>query len=261
MDLGIRGKVAIVTGASEGIGKAISLELAKEGAKIVMCARRKKVLELAREEIIKKSNNKDILAIKCDVTKKEELKNLVDETVKMFETIHIIVNNAGKRLAKSIEDVTEEDWEYDINLKLLAAYRLSKLAIPFMKKNKWGRIVNITAVIGKQPQEGSLPTSVTRAAGIALTKAMSKDLAKYNITVNTICLGKIKSMQWVRSWKESNCKLSLNEFYKNLAKGIPLGRVGEAEEVAYLAAFLCSERASYITGAAINIDGGLSAVV
>jgi NAD(P)-dependent dehydrogenase (short-subunit alcohol dehydrogenase family) len=130
-----------------------------------------------------------------------------------------------------------------------------------MKKNRNGRIINITTIQGKQPSKSSVPTSITRAAGIAFTKALSNDYAQYNILVNTVCLGFVKSDQWVTSKKLDFPDLTQKQYYDNIGKGTPLGRIGETEEAADLITYLASERSSYITGTAINLDGGLSAVV
>ena len=265
MDLGLKDKVAIVTGGSEGIGKAAAARLAQEGAKVVICARRKDVLEKTAQEI-KDQTGGTVLPIQGDVTREEDIKGVAEETVRAFGGLNILVNNAGTSAAGYFEDVTEEGWEADIDLKLRAAIRFSRAAIPHMRNAGGGRIINVTAIIGKAPVASSVPTSVTRAAGIALTKALSKDLAKHNILVNTVCIGLIKSGQL--SWgydrmREEGQSLTLDDYYAQLAKnrGVPLGRIGEAQEAGDVIAFLASERASYLTGTSINIDGGSSAVV
>src|SRR5678815_237413 len=212
LDLGLTGKVAIVTGGSEGLGRATAMRFAAEGCHVVICARRKDVLEQAAETI-RKRTGVQVLAQAADVTRPA-----------------------------------------DVDVKLMAAIRLCRLVIPQMKKRGGGRIVNVTTVGGKVPVARALPTSVTRAAGINLTKSLANEYASDHILVSTVCLGLVKSAQW-----ERRAKGDLEGYYREVAKRVPVGRVGEAEEFADLVAFLCSARAAYITGTAINFDGGMSA--
>jgi 3-oxoacyl-[acyl-carrier protein] reductase len=263
MDLGLKDKVAIITGGSEGIGKAAANRLAQEGARVVICARRKDVLEKAAQEIRGKTLG-EVLPIQADVTKEGDIRRVVDQTVEAFGGLDILVNNAGQSAAGSFEQVDDKVWAQDIDLKLLAAIRFSRAAIPHMRQAGGGRIINVTNLGGKAPGPASVPTSVTRAAGIALSKALSKDLAKDNILVNSVCIGVIKSGQHEHRFEEMPKKdLTLDAYYDRVAKArkVPLGRVGESEEAGDIIAFLASERASYLTGTAINIDGGSSAVV
>lgn len=260
MDLGLKGKVALITGGSYGIGKGIAMSLAAEGAKVAICARREEVLKEAVEEI--ERGGGEALPITGDVTSKEDCERMVRSTLDKFGRIDILVNNAGSSNANSFMDTTEELWQEDLDLKLIAAVRLTKLCVPEMRKQGGGRIVNITMIRGKQPAAKSVPTAVSRAAGIALTKALSKDLAADNILVNTVCVGVIRSGQHERRYEKVKDQYgSLDEFYAAMAKDIPLKRFGEPEEVGDLVAFLCSERGGYITGDAINIDGGTSGAV
>ncbi len=259
MDLGLSGKVALVTGGSEGIGKATAIELAREGASIAICARRPDVLATAAGEI--GAAGAQVEALQADVTVAEECQRVVAATVQRFGRLDILVNNAGTSAAAPFESVTDDTWGYDLDLKLMAAVRCSRAAIPHMRTAGGGRIVNLTAVGGKHPGASSLPTSVSRAAGIALTKAMSKDLAADNILVNAICIGLVKSGQIERAARARFADRSLDEAYSAMGANVPLRRVGEAEEVAALITFLVSARGSFITGAAINADGGMSAVV
>ena len=166
----------------------------------------------------------------------------------------ILVNNAGTSSAASFEKVDDATWEADIQVKLMAAVRFCRLVIPQMKTRGGGRIINVTTVGGKAPAARALPTSVTRAAGINLTKSLANEYAPDRILVNTICLGLVKSAQW-----ERRAKGDLEAYYREAAKRVPVGRMGEAEEFADLVAFLVSDRAAYITGTAINFDGGMSA--
>lgn len=263
MDLGLTGKVAIITGGSEGIGKAAAQSLAAEGAKVVICARRAEVLETAAAEI-RAATGGEVLAIATDVTQPEQVKRLFDQTLETFGRLDILVNNAGTSSAHAFEALTPEIWQTDLQLKLFGAIYCTQAALPYMKAQGGGRIINITTPGGKAPAARSAPTSVSRAAGIALTKALSQEYAEHNILVNTVCIGLIKSGQHERRWQKAHAEnpaLSLEAHYETMGRSIPLGRVGEAREAGDLIAFLASERASYITGTAINVDGGRSAVV
>ena len=263
MDLGLNGKVAIVTGASDGIGYAAAWEMANEGADVVICARTKGALEDAAKKIAIETG-KSILPIECDVTDPVAIDNLFKNVISQLGSVHILVNNAGTSSAAPFDQTSDETWDYDIDLKLYGAIRCSRLAVEQMKKQSYGRIINITTPGGKAPAASSVPTSVSRAAGIALTKAMSKDFAKHNILVNTVGVGLIRSGQHRKRWEmrtASNPNLSLDDFYGEMISGIPMGRVGDASEVGAVIAFLASERASYVTGASINVDGGTSPVV
>ncbi|MEY4512283.1 MAG: hypothetical protein RLZZ450_4405 [Pseudomonadota bacterium] len=257
MELGLKGKVAIVTGGSEGIGKATALKLAEEGAHVVIAARREEVLERAAKEIASASKGQ-VLAVITDVTKTDEVNRLIARAVGKFGRLDILVNNAGTANAKSFEAASDELWHEDLDLKLHAAIRTIRAALPHLKR-EGGRIINITTPLGKQPGARSLPTSVSRAAGIALTKALSKEFAEHKILVNTVCVGLIKSAQQERHGQAKG--LSVEQHYQESGKSVPLGRVGEAVEVANVIAFLASEAASYVTGTSINVDGGSSGVV
>lgn len=254
MELNLQGKVAVVTGASKGIGLHTALQLVKEGANVAICARNKSSLEEAKT-MIKKETGKEVLAIVADVTKEEDCKRLIEETVKQFGKLNILVNNAGTSAAYSFEEVDTELWVADLNLKLFGAIHCSKYALPYLKEYG-GSIVNVTASIAKTPKENSLPTTVSRSAGFALTKAMSKDLGKYNIRVNTVCIGLIRSRQIEEKWKREMPNSSWEEYSKEIGKSIPLGRIGETDEAAKVITFLVSDAASYVTGTSINIDGG-----
>ncbi len=253
-ELGLEGKVAIITGGSDGLGRATALRLAYEGCHVVICARRKDHLESVAEKIIDETNAK-VIPIQADVSKAPDIKKLVSDTHKIFGGIDILINNAGQSAAAGLEDVSDQTWQADIDLKVMAAVRACRLVVPIMRERGGGSIVNATIIGGKTPPAKALPTTVTRAAGINLTKSLAHEYAVSNIRVNTICIGLLKSEQWVRRCDEKD----INLFYEKLATPVPLGRVGEAEEYADLATFLVSDRATYITGAAINIDGGLSA--
>ena len=260
MDLGLRGKVAVVTGGSEGIGKGIAQRFLEEGAGVAMCARRDDVLQRSAEEL-RALTGGNLLAVSADVTKPETLTSFVTRAVDHFGRIDILVNNAGRSATSAFDELSDDDWYADLDLKLMGAVRCARMVIPHMKLAGGGRIINITHPGGKQPGAASYPTSVSRAAGIAMTKALSKELLPCNILVNTVCLTSIKSAQGERSWRTEGSRGTLDEYWIERAKEHPLGRLGDPSDAAALVAFLASECASFITGTAINLDGGLSNVV
>ena len=257
MELGLRGKVAAVTGGSEGIGKATVMRLAQEGAKVALCARRADILNAFADELRK--SGAQVLAIVADATKPGDLERFIEETVKEFGRVDIVVNNAGGTGQDPFAKVTDEAWQKDMDVKVFAHVRTTRAAVPHMKKQGGGRIINLNMVGAKQPFAGSFPTTISRAAGLALTKALSKEYAADNILVNAVAVGKIKSMQQERRAARSG--VSVAEHYEKTGKTVPLGRMGEAEEVANVIAFLASDAASYVTGCCINVDGGISGVL
>ncbi len=257
MDLGLRGKVAVVTGGTEGIGRATALKLAQEGAKVAICARRQELLDQTAAEIGK--TGAEVLAVAADMSKPADIERFMQAVIERFGRLDILVNNAGTSARGKFLEVDDAAWSADLELKLFGAIRCTRLAVPHMKKQGGGRIINITISSAKQPGAQSMPTSVSRAAGLALTKALSKEFAADNILVNTICIGKIKSGQHERNIMKKG--LDANEYYAQAAKEIPLGRVGEPGEVANVIAFLVSDAASYVTGSSINLDGGISGVL
>ena len=257
MDLELKDKVAIVTGGSQGIGRATALRLAAEGASVVIAARGRELLDQVALEI--RAAGGSVAAVQADVSRAEDCARLVAEAVKAFGRLDILVNNAGTSATGEFESVTDDIWQADFELKLFAAIRLARLAIPHMKQQGGGRIVNITNIGAKQPRAKSMPTTVTRAAGLAFTKALSKEFAPHQILVNTVCIGLVRAGQHER--KAAKAGIAVEQLYADMAKDIPLGRVGRAEEVANAIAFLASEAASYITGTSINLDGGTSAVL
>ncbi len=257
MDLELKNKVAIVTGGSQGIGRATALRLAEEGAGVVIAARGRERLDQVALEI--RAGGGRVAAVQADVSRAEDCARLVAEAVKAFGRLDILVNNAGTSATGEFESVTDEIWQSDFELKLFAAIRLARLAIPHMKQQGGGRIVNVTNIGAKQPRAKSMPTTVTRAAGLAFTKALSKEFAPHKILVNTVCIGLVRAAQHER--RAAKAGIAVEQFYADMARDIPLGRVGRAEEVANAIAFLASAAASYVTGTSINLDGGTSAVL
>lgn len=263
-DLGLKNKVVLITGGSDGLGRATAKRFALEGAKVVICARRADHLLQAEDDIIKEvseylgqDSKTEVVGYPADVTDAEDCLKLVSNATSKFGGIDFLINNAGASAAESLEKLDEAEWLADFHLKVMSAVRLSKLVIPFMRKRGGGCIINASIGGGKAPAACSLPTSVMRSAGLNLTKSLANEFASEQIRVNAVCIGLIKSMQWVRRAGNKDPR----ELYDEMAKRVPLGRVGEAEEYADLVAFLCSERATFITGTAINLDGGMCPVV
>jgi NAD(P)-dependent dehydrogenase (short-subunit alcohol dehydrogenase family) len=261
MDLGLAGKVAVVTGASDGLGRATAERLAEEGAAVALCARGAERLRAVGDAI--RGRGGQALDLAADVSRPSDLERFVGATLERFGRIDILVNNAGTSAARSFETVDDAAWQADLELKLFAAIRCIRLCLPAMRRAGGGRVVNILNTAAKAPPLRSVPTSVSRAGGLALTKALSKELAPDRILVNAVCIGLVKSGQWERRWEREGRPGTLDEFYARMARelGVPLGRIGEATELAELVAFLASDRAAYITGVAINFDGGWADVV
>ncbi len=257
MDLDMKGKVAAITGGSEGIGRATALRFAELGAKIAICARRAEVLEKTASEVRK--FGVEVLAVAADMSRADDIQRFIEQTIGCFGRLDILVNNAGGTGQAPLDEVDDTAWQNDIDIKIMAQVRTARAAIPHMKKQGFGRIINLNMVGAKQPGAGQFPTVVSRAAGLALTKALSKELASYNILVNTVAVGKIKTAAQERRALRSG--MSVEEHYAKTGKTIPLGRMGEAVEVANVIAFLASDAASYVTGTCINVDGGLSGVL
>ena len=256
MELGLKGKVAVITGGTQGIGKATAQKLAAEGASVVIVARGQEGLDAVAAEI--RGAGGKVATVSADVSKPDDCDRVIAEAVKAFGGVDILVNNAGTSATGAFESVTDGAWQADFDLKLFGAVRLIRLALPQMKARGGGRIVNVTNIGAKQPGAKTMPTTVTRAAGQAMTKALSKEYAPHQILVNSVCIGLVRAGQHEkRAAREGG---DVESIYENLGKNIPIGRVGRADEAANVIAFLVSEAASFVTGSSINIDGGASAV-
>lgn len=260
MELSMKGRNALVTGGSLGIGRAIAKAFAAAGANVAIVARRKDVLDEARAEVGAAGDGK-VVTISADVATAKGCADAFAEAEEALGQIDVLVNNAGSSARAPFTEISDQDWQADIDLKLFAAIRLCRLAFPKMMERKWGRIINILNTGSKAPPAEGAPTAVTRAAGMALTKVLAGEGARANVLVNSLHVGRIESDQWVRRHAAEDKGRTLEEFYAEMGKGLPMGRVGTAEEFANAALFLASDAGSYITGAAINVDGGLSPVV
>lgn len=258
MDLGIRGRTAVVCGASKGLGFAAALELAREGANVVVCSRDEKNIVAAAEAISGQTGAR-VLGIAADVAAAGAAERVIGRTVKEFGTVEILVNNAGGPPAGSFDRHDDGAWLAAVELNLLSAVRFTRAALPHMRARHWGRIINITSVAVKQPVDGLILSNAVRAAVVGMAKTLSNEAAGDGVLVNTVCPGFIetdRSVSLVRGRAE-NAGTSYDEMLSRLNAGIPLGRMGRPEELAALIAFLAGERASYITGATIQVDGGM----
>jgi 3-oxoacyl-[acyl-carrier protein] reductase len=254
MDLGLAGKVALVTAASKGMGKACALALAAEGAKVVMCARTESDLKTAAEEIRAKTKA-EVLAMRADVTRKDDIAALADAALKSFGGIDILVANAGGPPRGYFEDMTDEQWQGAFDVSLLSVVRLVRAVLPSMKARRWGRILTIQSVSVKQPIPELLLSNAVRPGVAGMMKTLAGQLGKDGITVNTVCPGKIMTDRFLGGQKLSG--LPREEFLARAVEDVPVRRIGTPEEFANVVVFLASERASYVTGVAVQVDGGL----
>jgi NAD(P)-dependent dehydrogenase (short-subunit alcohol dehydrogenase family) len=258
MDLGLAGKVSMVTGSSDGIGLVTAQLLAREGVRLVLCARREAKLLEARDRIVKETGA-EVLALQCDVRKLDDVQRLVSETVRRFGAIHILVNNAGSVPAIKFTDVSDAQWHEYLERKLLGFLRVTREVVPHMQQTGWGRIVNIAGTAGWEPSHTGMAVGMNNAAVINWTKAMSLQYAGDGILVNTVAPGSIDTPRQVgnRQREAEVTGKSVEEIRQARVKDIPLRRLGRPEEVANLIVFLASECASYMTGTCVTIDGGV----
>jgi NAD(P)-dependent dehydrogenase (short-subunit alcohol dehydrogenase family) len=260
MDVRLDGRTAIITGASKGLGLAMAKEFAASGANVAILARDPAGLAEAKASASAGAAGR-VEAFSCDVAKAESVIKAHGEIMAAFGQVDILVNNAGISRAMPSGQITDEIWQDDLDLKLFAAIRFVRLVWPGMQERKWGRIINVLNLGAKAPSGNGAPTAVSRAAGMALMKVLSKEGAPHGILVNGLLVGLIDSDQHVRRHKSSGSNDPYEAFAAKMGANIPLGRIGKAEEFAAMACFLCSDLAGFTTGTAINMDGGASPVV
>jgi 3-oxoacyl-[acyl-carrier protein] reductase len=260
MEVRLDGHTAIITGASKGLGLAMAKEFAASGANVAILARNRDSLAEA-EAIASDGASGRVETFSCDVSKAAEISKTFEAVVKTFKQVDILINNAGISRAMPSEQITDELWQEDLDLKLFAAIRLSRLVWPGMKARKWGRIINVLNTGAKAPRANGAPTAVSRAAGMALMKVLAGEGAPHGILVNGMLVGLIDSDQHKRRHAREGSNESYDEFTAKMGTAVPLGRIGKAEEFAAMACFLCSDHAAFTTGTAINMDGGASPVV
>jgi NAD(P)-dependent dehydrogenase (short-subunit alcohol dehydrogenase family) len=257
MDIRLDGRSAMVTGGSKGIGLAIAGAFAAAGADVAILARGREALEAAKVGLAATAKGR-IIGIPCDVAQAGDIRSAYDGTMAAFGKIDIIVNNAGKSETGKFESITDETWQADLDLKLFAAIRLSRLVLPQMKERRWGRIINVLNIGAKTPRANSAPTTVSRAAGMALTKVLAGEGAPHNVLVNALLVGLVVTDQIVRRHRQEGTNVSLEDYIAKAGASLPMGRLGRAAEFANVACFLASDAGSYVTGTAINVDGGMS---
>ncbi len=260
MDLELNGKVALITGASRGIGKSCALALAEEKCHLTICSRDKETLDKAAEDL--KSKGAEVLAVQADVTKQADNSKFVSQAAEKFGRIDILVNNAGAGRLSDLMELPEEEFRYNMDLMLFGPVQCSKGVIPYMREQGGGRIINISSIFGKQPG-GLLDYDAIKAAVIMFSKDLANYLAKDKILVNAVCPGPIRGPLWegpgaLGDQLGQMLGMSGPEAVKWFAEqNIPLGHHGDPEDIANMVTFLASDKAKFITGQAINVDGGM----
>src|SRR5579863_3337787 len=257
MDLGLKDRVAIVAASSQGLGKAVALGLAREGAKLALCARTESTLNATAEEI-RAATGADVLAKALDVTSCDAVRGFVAAAVERFGRVDICVTNAGGPPAKPFAATTVEDWQAGVNLNLMSTLYFAREVLPLMQKRQWGRLIAITSVAVKQPVEGLILSNAVRSAVSGLVKSLANEYARHNVTVNNVCPGytlttRLDSLSARLAQAQGVDARVVRERWTSQ---IPAGRLGTPEEFANVVVFLASERASYINGVSIAVDGG-----
>jgi 3-oxoacyl-[acyl-carrier protein] reductase len=257
VDLGLKGKVALVAASSKGLGRAVAEELAAEGAHLVLCARGKETLEQTAESIRKRTAVK-VVAVGADVSDPKDAARVVKAAFDEFGKVDILVTNSGGPPSGPFESLTSEMWDAAIRLLLKSAVELTRAVLPGMKERRWGRILNITSIAAKQPIEGLMLSNSLRAAVIGFARTLANEVAPFGVTVNNLLPGFTRTdrVQELARATGGKAGASNTDIVARWEKEIPMGRLGEPREFAALAAFLASERASYITGSSIAVDGG-----
>ncbi len=257
MDLGIAGKAALVTASSKGLGRAVAEELACEGARLAICSRdASRIAEVA--EAIASDSGARVIGLRADVSRPEEVKRLIADVTGRLGGLDILVTNAGGPPSGTFETITDNDWENAYRLNLASVVELCRAAVPHMKQKGWGRIVNITSIAVKEPVDGLMLSNSLRAAVVGFAKTLSREVASHNILVNNVCPGFTMTERVVQLSEAAAERRGVRpeDILKEWEGTIPLGRIGTPPEFASLVAFLASERASYITGTTIPVDGG-----
>lgn len=258
MDLGLKGKVALVCASAKGLGRASALALAQEGVKVTICDLDEATLMKTRDDMAA-STGSDILAVTADMTSPRDIHNVVQQTVDHFGGLHILFTNAGGPPVGYFPDFSDEDWEGAFNLSLMSGVRLIRAALPHLRKARWGRIINLTSVSVKEPIDNLVLSNSIRASVHGLAKTLATQLGKYGITVNNVMTGYNQTdrvNQWAKAMAEESGK-TVEEILGDLARPVPVGRIGQPEELGALVAFLASAKAGYINGVSIPVDGGL----
>jgi len=258
MDLGLAGKIALVAGASRGLGRACASALAAEGAELIVASRDEKTLEAAAQSL-RAEHGGGVLAVPTDVTRENEVDRLVSQAEERYGRIDILVTNAGGPPASRFETTGMAEWKRGLELNLMSTIYLCRGVVPLLKKRGRGRIVAITSISVKQPVDGLILSNTARAGVAGLMKTLSTELAPHGIGVNVVCPGYTRTDRLVDLASRLSRQEGIpeKEVYRRWTDQIPMGRLGEPEELAAVVAFLCSERASYVTGTCLQVDGGV----
>ena len=257
MDLGLRGRVALVTAASRGLGRAIAEELSAEGASLAICARDERQLDRARDEIAARTSL-PVMSIKADVSNPRDVARVIERVLDGFQRIDILVTNAGGPPSGPFESHSTEAWDAAYRLTLASVVNLCRGVLPGMRERRWGRILNVTSIAAKQPVDNLMLSNSLRAAVTGFARTLANEVAPFGITVNNILPGYTRTER-VEELAAATAKAtgaSADAVRGKWESQIPMGRLGEPRELAALAAFLASDRASYITGQSIAVDGG-----
>lgn len=261
MNITLDGRTAMITGGSKGLGLAMAKMFAESGGHVALVARGAEALEAAAAEIRAAAPAATVVVVPADIRTEAGCAEAAAAAIRGLGQVDILVNNAGTSQRGPFLEISEALWRDDLDLKLMAAIRLCRAVLPGMAARKWGRIINVLNIGAKAPAATSTPTSVSRAAGMALTKALANEYAPHNVLVNAMLVGIIESDQWVRRHAQEKRNISWEEWKAEQGKPVPLGRMGYAHEFAAQALLLASEMGGYTTGTAINVDGGRSPVV
>lgn len=261
MELGLEGRRAVVTGGSKGIGRAVVAELLAEGADVAFCARNSDEVKEA-EASLREGTTREVLGLVADVTDPRQVEQLIAEARSALGGIDILVNNAGAAHPGNFESLSDEDWKSDLDVKLFSQIRCTREALPYLRESSAARVINVNAVYGKYPDPAFFATTVNRAACLNLTKALAQEFGPEGILVNSVNIGFVVTPQWENIRRRRAPDSSEEEFFAGLASAeVPLGRFGTVEEVSGMVCFLASDRASYITGAMVDIAGGMGKYV
>jgi 3-oxoacyl-[acyl-carrier protein] reductase len=258
MNLGLTDKIAVVGASSKGLGRAIALGLAREGAKVTICARNKDALEATADDI-RNQTDTEVLAVPTDVSQPEQVEHLINTTIDHFGGIDILVNNAGGPRAGRFDDLGAQDYQDAVQLNLMSTINLCRAVVPTMRERGSGRIINLTSVSVKQPVDNLMLSNMARTGVIGFAKTLATELAPDKILVNNVCPGIIFTdrIQQLATVRAEEAGITFDEALANMTADIPLGRIGDPDEFANLVVFLASERSSYITGTTIQVDGGM----
>jgi 3-oxoacyl-[acyl-carrier protein] reductase len=257
MELGLNGRVALVAGSSSGLGEAVARSLAAEGCNLVICARRIDNLRAVANDI-ESRNHVRVLPVQADLSIPEQVDGILTAAINGFSHVDILVNNAGGPPAGKFEEITEADWQKTVNSLLMSAVKLTRGVLPGMKERRWGRIINITSIAVKQPVENLMLSNSIRAAVTGFARTLSNEVAPWGITVNNVLPGytHTQRVEYLAKRASAESGVTREEALKNWTQQIPMGRLARPSEFADMVTFIASERASYVTGTSIPVDGG-----